>query len=147
MINPLKIRSLLMMLWVAFVLLALFACSGNYGKLRHSKEVGQAFRNYEMQDDYKYYFSGRAARPSAIVGIDPAFELNSPFWTPIAPDDFQRMVGILSVDDFGILSGSYLMAPDDRVAGVWYSRTNLAAIKFEGNQVTIKITDPIFRRL
>jgi hypothetical protein len=136
-----------MMLWIASVSLLFIACSGNYGKLRQSKEVGQAFKNYEMHDDYKYFFSGRAARPSAIVGIDPAFELSSPFWTPIAPDDFQRMVGILSVSDFGFLSGAYLTAPDGRIAGVWYSRTSLAAIKFEGNQVTIKITDPIFRRL
>ena len=142
-----KIKVIWMVLSIASVSLLFIACSGNYGKLRHSKEVGQAFRNYEMQDNYKYYFSGREARPSAVVGIDPDFELNSPFWTAIAPDNFQRMVGILSVDDFGLLSGAYLMAPDGRIAGVWYSRTSLAAIKFEGNQVTIKITDPIFRRL
>ena len=135
------------MMCVTPVLLVIVACSGNYGKLRNSKEVGQAFRNYEMRDDYKYYFSGRAARPTAIVGIDPAFELNSPFWTYIEPDNFKTMVGRLKVDDLGVLNGAYIVAPDDRTAGVWYSWVNLAAFNFEGQQITIKITDPFATRI
>ena len=134
-------------LWFALVTVGIVACNGTYGKLRHSKEVGRAFRNFEMRGDYTYYFSGRAARPTAIVGIDPAFELSSRFWTLIEPAQFQTMVGRLSVSDFGFLSGAELMTPDGRQAGVWYSWVNLAAIKFEGNQITIKITDPTARRM
>ena len=137
-----KLQLLWIMVWVTPLLMVLFACSGNYGKLRHSKEVGQAFRNYERQEDYKYYFSGRAARPTAIVGIDPEFELNSPFWSYIEPGQFKTMVGRLSVPDIGVLNGSYLITPDGRIAGVWYSWINLAAVKFDENQITIKITDP-----
>ena len=137
----------MMMLWVVPMLLFLVACSGNYGKLRHSKEVGQAFQNYEIREDYKYFFSGRAARPTAIVGIDPSFELNSPFWTFIEPDNFKTMVGRLSVDDFGVLNGAYILAPDGHTAGIWYSWVNLAAIKFEDDKMTIKITDSVARRI
>ena len=134
-------------LLVTTVLLLLVACSGNYGKLLYSKEIGQNFRNFEMHSDYKYFFRGRAARPTVIVGINPEYEFSSEFWTAIEPEQFKTMVGRLTVNDYGIINGAYIISPDGHKVGVWYSWINLAAIKFEDEQITIKITDARAKRI
>ena len=129
------------------VLFLLVACSANYGKLLYSKEIGQNFRNFEMHGDYKYYFRGRAARPTVIVGIDPEYSFSSEFWTAIEPEQFKTMVGRSTVNDYGLINGAYILSPDGHKVGVWYSWINLAAIKFDGEQITIKITDARAKRI
>ena len=99
-----------------------------------------------MIEGCTYYYSGRANRPTAIVGIDPAFEFGSQFWTKIEPDQFQTMVGRVSIPEYGYVSGAYLVTPDGRRAGVWYSWVITASVKFEGNQITIAFPDPTVRR-
>jgi hypothetical protein len=128
------------------ILVITVACSGNYGRLQYKKKVAQAFQHYERLDDYTYYFSGRLNKPTAIVGIDPAFEFSSRFWTAIGPDQFQTMVDRLSISNYGVLGGAYLIAPDGRKAGVWYSRVNTASVKLEGNRIIILFPDPSVRR-
>lgn len=129
-------------IWVAFMVVFLTACSGRYGKFRYSQEVGQAFQNLEMFDDYDYYYSGRRNRPSAIIGIKPEFEFNSRFWTFIETGEFETMVGRMSPPEYGFLNGSYILTPDERQAGVWYSWVNIHSAKFDGNQVMIPSPEP-----
>jgi hypothetical protein len=132
--------------WIAVLIILtvvlLAACSGKYGTLRNSNAVGQAFQNFEMLDDYAYYFSGRSNKPSAIIGIDPAFEFESRFWTVIEPDQFQTMVGRLSPPDYGFLSGAVMLTPDGRKAGVWYSWVRIASVKFDGNRIMVSNPEP-----
>lgn len=127
---------------VAFMVVFLAACSGTYGKFRYSKEVGQAFQDLQMLDNYEYFYSGRANRPSAIIGIDPEFEFSSRFWTSIDSDEFETMVGRMSPPEYGFLNGSYILTPDERQAGVWYSWVNIASVKFDGNQIMIPSPEP-----
>lgn len=130
----------------ASIMAVIAACSGNYGRLQYGNEIGHAFQNFEMIAGNKYYFSGRRNLPSAIVGIDPAFEFSSKFWTAIEPDEFQTMVRRLSPPVYGLLNGAYLITPDGRRAGVWYSWVNTAAVRFEGNRIIISFPDPSIRR-
>jgi hypothetical protein len=126
-------------LMVAFIV----SCSGgHYGKIRYSKEVGQAFQQYEMIDDYNYYYAGRANRPSAIIGIDSEFEFSSDLWTFIEADEFETMVGRLSPPEYPFLSGSFILTPDERQAGVWYSWVNTHWVKFDGNRIMISDPEP-----
>ena len=129
-----------------FMIVLTAACSGNYGKLQYNNEVGQAFQKFEMITGYRYYTSGRQSLPTAIVGIDPAFEFSSKFWTAIEPNEFQTMVNRLSTPVTGILSGAYLIAPDGRRAGVWYSRVNTVSVKYEDNRIIILFPDPSVRK-
>jgi len=127
---------------ITFTMVFLAACSGNYGRLQNSNEVGQAFKNFEMLDNYEYYFSGRPNKPSAIIGIDPAFEFESRFWTVIEPDQFQTMVGRLSPPEYGFLNGAVMLTPDGRKAGVWYSWVRIASVKFDGDRIMISSPEP-----
>ena len=137
-----KLLNLCLAAGIVFVVVSLAACSGKYGKFRHSEEVGQAFKNLEMLNDYSYYYSGRANRPSAIIGIDSEFEFSSRFWTSIESDEFETMVGRMSPPEYGFLNGSYILTPDERQAGVWYSWVNIHSVKFDGNQLMIPSPEP-----
>ncbi len=118
------------------------ACSGNYGRLQYNNEVSLAFQKFETLDNYNYYYSGRQNKPSAIIGIDPAFEFSSRFWTVIEPDQFETMVGRLSPPEYGFLNGAYMLAPDGRKAGVWYSWVKITSFKFDGDRIIVNSPEP-----
>ena len=128
-------------LLAVFIIASLAGCFANYGRLETSSDVDQAFRNYEMLDHYQYYYSGRENKPSAIIGIDPAFQFSSKYWTAIEPSQFETMVGRM-FPDYGYLYGAYMMAPDGRKAGVWYSWVNNYTVKFEGDRIIVFSPEP-----
>lgn len=111
-------------------------CAAEYGRLNIDSTVAQSFRNSEMRDDYRYYYSGRENKPSAIIGIDPAFQFSSKYWTPIEPSQFSTMVGRMH-PEYGFLYGAFMLAPDGRKAGVWYSWVNHFTAKFEGDRIIV----------
>jgi hypothetical protein len=129
-------------LLAAFILAFLDGCSANYGRLEINSMVEQAFKNYEMLDHYQYYYSGRENKPSAIIGIDPAFQFSSKYWRVIEPSLFKTMVGRMKPADYGFLYGAYMMAPDGRKAGVWYSWVNNYTAKFEGDRIIVYSPEP-----
>ena len=129
-------------LLATFVLAFLAGCSANYGRLEINSAVEQSFRNYDMLDQYQYYYSGRENKPSAIIGIDPTFQFSSEFWTAIERPQFKTMVGRMKPADYGFLYGAYMMAPDGRKAGVWYSWVNNYTAKFEGDRIIVFSPEP-----
>jgi len=128
-------------LLTAFILASLAGCLANYGRLQLDSAVEQAFRNNEMLDNYQYYYSGRENKPSAIIGIDPAFQFSSKYWTAVEPSQFEIIVGRM-YPDYGYLYGAYMMAPDGRKAGVWYSWVKTYTIKFEGDRIIVFSPEP-----
>jgi hypothetical protein len=131
------IRALL----AAVVLGLLTGCLANYGRLEIDRSVEQSFRNHDMLDGYRYYHSGRENKPSAIIGIDPAFQFSSKFWTAIEPSQFATMVGRMH-PDYGFLYGAYILAPDGRRAGVWYSWVNTFTARFEEDRIIVFSPEP-----
>lgn len=132
--NRLLVRRALL---AAVVSALLAGCSANYGRLEINSTVEQAFRNYEMLDHYRYYYSGRENKPSAIIGIDPTFQFSSKYWTAIEPSQFKTMVGRMYPPNYGFLYGAYIIAPDGRKAGVWYSWVNNYTAKFEDDRIIV----------
>ena len=128
-------------LLTAFILASLAGCLANYGRLQLDSAVEQAFRNNEMLDNYQYYYSGRENKPSAIIGIDPAFQFSSKYWTAVEPSQFEIIVGRM-YPDYGYLYGAYMMAPDGRKAGVWYSWVKTYTVKFEGDRIIVFSPEP-----
>ena len=128
-------------LLAAFIIAFLAGCFANYGRLEINSAVEQAFRNYEILDHYQYYYSGRENKPSAIIGIDPAFQFSSKFWTAIEPSLFKTMVGRM-FPEYGFLYGAYILSPEGRKAGVWYSWVNTFTAKFEGDRIIIFSPEP-----
>jgi hypothetical protein len=126
---------------LAFVTAAT-ACYANYGRLQYNKEVDRTFQRFERFDGYAYYYSGRRNKPSAIIGINPDFEFSSRYWRVIPSDQFKTMVGRLSPPEYGFLNGAYMLTPEGRRAGVWYSWVKVVSFKFEGERIIVNSPEP-----
>jgi hypothetical protein len=114
-------------------------CASDYGRLNKSPEIVNAFKNYEMVDSYRYFYSGRENKPSAIIGIRPEFKFESRFWTEIPGDAqaFRRQVERLYPMDSAVEFGAYIVTPDGRRAGVWFSEMSSTVIKLDGDRLIV----------
>ncbi|MFZ0240986.1 MAG: hypothetical protein WAL90_05005 [Desulfobacterales bacterium] len=130
------------LLLAAVALALLGGCLANYGRLNTSSDVTQAFKNRQMIAGYRYYYSGRENKPSAIIGIDPAFEFSSRFWTALEPSQFDAIVGRVSIPEYGFVYGAYILAPDGRRAGVWFSWVRNFTAKFEDDRIMVFSPEP-----
>ena len=121
----------------ALIIFLLAGCAANYARFQMDDQIAQDFQNYKMVDGYRYYYSGRDNKPSAIIGIDPTFEFSSKYWTAIAPSNFKTMVDRMFPSANEMLYGAVMRAPDGKKAGVWYSWVPYHSAKFNGNRITV----------
>jgi len=121
-----------------FILLGLLsggcAISGDYGQFVRSVEVDALIESAKVLDDHAYYFTGPEARPDAIIAIENSRTLTSKYW--IRVDDVQEKLlwwNHLLQNDTLFMSayeGYWILAPDGRRAGVWYSRYDQSVVRF-----------------
>ena len=137
-----KLRSIGKALIWPWAIILLAGCAANYAKFQMDGRVAQAFKNYEMIDGYHYYYSGRENKPSAIIGIDPAYQFSSKFWTAIEPMQFRKTVDRMFPTGSSMLYGANILAPDGKKAGVWYSWVDTYSAKFEGDRIIVHSPEP-----
>ena len=140
------------LLSLAAAILALFlvtgcATGGIYGTLDRDRDLDNTFRNYEVLTDYNYYTSGGYDKPNAILLIHKDYEMDNPgnLWVPIPNVDYNQMrkwiYVISSEQDFsrtGDYYAAYILDPDGKRVGVWYSVEIHATVKFlEGNKILV----------
>jgi len=126
----------------AFLLLLasilLTGCFENYGRLKHNMNITRAFSNNQIEQNYKYYYYGRANMPYAVVGIDRDYQLSSRIWREVDHDSekFKEMV-FWVWDDYryyrqrSFTKGADILDPNGKKVGIWYSGLWWAAIRFE----------------
>jgi len=140
-----KERLLAAIIAPSIVIMVLGACSTvNYGQLKPDHEVTQAFKNYQILPNLKYYYRGTSSSPIAIAGIKENYELDSNLWVKIDPDsnEFQALIEKVSLQGSGSVVnpwGFIILDPSGREAGVWYSAIRAAAvvIKDDGRIVNL----------
>ena len=128
------------------ILITAYGCSGNYGRLAANHAVKKQIENYQVLDDYNYYYSGSFANPRVVIGIQKDYQLVSDLWLPVAltsqqlkqwVDPFSPGVNI----DFG--NGSDILTPKGKKIGVWYSfkdRRDWALVEIiDSNKVKIGV--------
>jgi hypothetical protein len=129
------------MRWLpALILVVLMVgCAADYGRLNKSPEIVNAFKKYEMLADYRYFYSGRENKPSAIIGVAPEFEFDPRSWTELPTDAqaFRRQVERLYPMDSAVEFGAYIVTPDGRRAGVWFSEMSSTVIKLDGDRLIV----------
>ena len=128
-------------------LILLSGCAGNHGGLRISGEVARLFETYQVQTDYQYYYSGPDSRPHAIMGIHRSYTLNSKFWKAVDISETQlkswmrsRMHSRLGLSP----NGYYIVDPDGKRIGIWYSMWDTTTIKIEGPGQIIVATPDLY---
>jgi hypothetical protein len=140
---------LLRILKSAFVIIIPFMLAGcvyNYGSLQKSSEITRAFESYQILEDYRYYYSGRQNKPSAVIGVHRNYSFDSEFWTEIelTPSEFKKAVKRLYPLFDTPAYGAYIIDPNGKRAGIWFSSINFATIKLEGdNRLVIYSPEPL----
>ncbi|MEJ2101084.1 MAG: hypothetical protein P8X68_14070 [Desulfobacterales bacterium] len=136
MIQSLKPRKWSVMQMAAAILMIglLAGCAANRqarensGSLKLSPEVSQIFQTYKVLPQYKYYFSGPDTKPTAIVGIDRNYTLDTQVWQAAAdltPEKLQNWVGqMLGFNPAWRTFGAYILDGKGQPVGIWYSLDN-----------------------
>jgi hypothetical protein len=97
----------------------------NSGILKLSREVSQIFESYQVLPQYKYYYFGSDTKPSAIMGIDRNYTLDTELWKEAAdltPEQLKKWVEqILAFLPPVRTYGAYILGPAGEQVGIWYS--------------------------
>ena len=81
--------------------------SFKYGKLKRDRDVNRTFQTYKVLSTHKYYTSGIANIPYAIIGIDKKYKLRPGMWhevqltTPLLRSWVSKMDNIYGYPPYG----------------------------------------------
>lgn len=133
-------------LWSGLILFSVIALAGliagcggggNFGTLQRNQELNQKFLNSEVLPDYNYYISGGYDRPNAILGVHKDYQLVSDLWEPVQMNTAQLEKFIQAIDPESYRGpvgyfAAYILDPNGKKAGIWYSIQNTTTVKFLG---------------
>ena len=109
--------------------------SFKYGRLKRNRDVNQSFENYKILPDHKYYTSGRADIPHAIIGIQNNYKLRPGLWQeinltrPLLRGWVSQMDNIYGYPPYG----SVILDDNGKRIGVWYSSKQWTTVIIEEN--------------
>jgi hypothetical protein len=132
--------------WLVVIFpLILGACAtGSYGGLKTSREVAQAFENYQVFADHEYYYLNQENSPYAVAAIREDFELTGPLWTKLDPASERSRRIVDRVRNFPPYYafhtyGATLHGPEGQPVGYWYSGLRLVSVKVDQENKTVSI--------
>ena len=133
-------------------LLIIAGCSGaNYGGIRHSRDVRQAFETYHVYPDHRYYCLNQENNPYAVVALQPGYTISDPQWREFDPQTgtLEKVVELVKgfPADYLNAYGSYLLDANGNRIGYWYSSLPLRSLKVdrETKKVSILTDKPWLR--
>lgn len=116
--------------------------------LEKSREVNRIFESGTVLPDYVYYYIGPHDKPDAIIGIHKDYEFQQDnYWNRIELTKKQLGDWNQYIDNQHriklIYEGAYILTPDGKRAGIWYSPYYFTAIKYPApNRIIIYPPDP-----
>jgi len=129
-----------------------FGCSGaNYGGLKHSRDVRQAFETYHVYPEHRYYYLHTENDPYAVVALYNSYTISDRQWTEFDPqtDKLEKLVDLVKKFpvNYSNAYGSYLMDSSGNQIGYWYSslRINTLKVDNEAQKVSIYTDTPWLR--
>ena len=132
------------------ILSFLTGCVANYGSYKRSRDVAKMFESLQVPNEYKYYYSGSNKNPDALMGLDRNYTLNNDLWKETDMDSSQLKKWIREINLVGSTSstfGSFILDPNGKTIGVYYSKRDGGPVKMEsGNQVVVHLPDSRDRR-
>jgi len=127
-------------------LLLLGGCStANYGGLKRSQEVAQAFETYHVFEDHRYYYLNQENNPFAVIALQNDYTFTGKnLWQQFDPhsDMLKKIVDL--VEGFPVYylraSGSYITDPQGKRIGYWYSSLPGAGVTVDNETRTVSIS-------
>ena len=122
--------------------LILIGCgSSRYGSLKYSLDVNKMFEENHLIPNYSYYYSGFQRIPYGIIGIDNNYTLRSSSWKAFDLDPtilnqlVYRMAHVYSINP----SGYWILDPEGKRVGIWYSSRNQTKIRIEKDRQIVVV--------
>ena len=138
------------------VLIMISGCagSGSNGTMQRDQALNQQFLSYQVLPDYTYYFSGGYDKPEAILAIHKDYQLVQGLWqsVEITPGLMEKWITTIAPDTMGPEDhrrggyfAAYIMDPDGKRAGIWYSIQDSTTVKFPGDNRIEVYTPDLFQ--
>lgn len=118
--------------------------------IRENHEVTVKYRNLIIDPHYHYYYAGPKSNPDVVMGIDKIFTVQSKFWHQIDLEENKEQLEYWitwgdrqsSRDGFAArygarFQGAYILDPDGKVIGDWWSKKDWGIFEFPGDNVII----------
>jgi len=119
--------------------------SFRYGKLKRDRDVNRTFQTYKVLPTHKYYTSGLANIPYAIIGVDKKYKLRPGMWrevqltTPMLRNWVSKMDNIYGYPPYG----SIILDDNGKKIGIWYSSKQWTTVIIEEeNEIAILAPEP-----
>ena len=133
-----------------FALLSLIAfiycsgCSGaNYGNVKHSRDVTQAFETYHVYPEHRYYYLNQENNPYAVVALQNSYRISDPQWREFDPktDKLEKVVGLVKEFSahYSNAYGSYLRDASGNQIGYWYSKLPVRSLSVDNETKKVSI--------
>ena len=109
--------------------------SFKYGKLKRDRDVNRTFQTNKVLPTHKYYTSGQANIPYAIIGVDKKYKLRPGIWqevqltTPLLRSWVSKMDNIYGYPPYG----SAILDHKGKQIGIWYSSKQWTTVIIEEN--------------
>jgi hypothetical protein len=123
----------------------------NYGSIVPDGRVMEAFDRFQVNPNYDYFYSGSEVYPSAVIGLDKSYTLESDLWkkldmTPVKLKEIVTNMKFKSatVNFKSPLHGFAIFDDSGKQIGVWYSiieATTKSSVRMKDNR-TVLIDTP-----
>ena len=115
---------------VLLVVAGVFLLSGcaidfsKYGEYQRKWGVTGMFERGDFPSDYTFYYAHTSSHPKALIGIDPAYALDSHLWTRVDPAEIKHLKENMWIrgDYWSHLYGSQILDPKGKAIGIYYSK-------------------------
>jgi len=119
----------------------------NLGSIKLNYAVTNAYKAYELNPDYNYFYNGIFLEPTTILGIDKSYTVQGKFWTPIDLTEEQLKTWVTTLEHLrgvkyantymGHYQGSDILNPQGTIIGNWYSRLDWGLFDFTGDNTVV----------
>ena len=142
------IQALMFFLAAVLLMSSCATTAGNYGVTKKNNEVYRIFRSGPRPTEYRYYYNGVEALPTAILGIRKDYTLRAKYWHEIDMTEGQvkNLRSYFAQSMFWYddrrhgpyrFEGYSLLDPQGQEFGILYSRYDWTVIKFPEDKVVV----------
>lgn len=145
--TPLKLLVVILMLALFSALSGCALTQQNFGTFKEDDKVTEAFETFQVMPDYKYYYSGPANYPTAILGIHRDYQLQSDLWkeAELTESRLKEWVDELN-DSFRSFKYGYngfaILDHTGKQVGIWYSMVGGVTVNIKpDNRIIVHTPD------
>lgn len=125
------------------VLLLAGCAAGNYGYLKNSRDVTQAFETFHVYPEHRYYYLNRENNPYAVVALQNSYRLGGNMWVEFDPrsDKLEKIIGLIkfSAVSYAPPFGSYIHHHTGNQIGYWFSSLYVRSLKIDDQNQYVSI--------